>query len=78
MTKPANFDFLRFCQKFLSKFFYQKMTVTQIFISTSIFSSFVVPAPGMGVSTQISECLQRMALAMGFSTGNFVAKQEDR
>jgi len=50
MTKPAIFDFLRFCQKFLSKFFYQEMTVTQNFISTSIFSSFVVPAPGMGVS----------------------------
>jgi hypothetical protein len=36
--------------KVLSEILYQWITVTHPFISRLIFSSFVVPAPGMGVS----------------------------
>jgi hypothetical protein len=32
---------------------YQWITVTQSFIATTLFSSFVVPDPGMGVSNTV-------------------------
>jgi hypothetical protein len=38
--------------KFFAEITYQWITVTHLIFATTLFSSFVVPDPGMGVSTK--------------------------
>jgi hypothetical protein len=52
--------------KFFGKIAYQWITVTQPFIATTVFSFFVVPVPGMGVSQDTASFFKYIEARFGF------------